>query len=74
MVREYHQLNGHEFQQSPGDSEGQGSQECYSPQGHKVSGMTWQVNTTTVSKNPPVNLRDMGSIPGLGKFHISWGK
>ena len=45
-----------------------------SPQGHKVSGMTWQVNNTIVSKNPPVNSRDMGSIPGLGKFHIPWGK
>ena len=45
-----------------------------SPQGYKVSGMTWQVNNTIVSKNPPVNSRDMGSIPGLGKFHIPWGK
>ena len=28
MVREYHQLNGHESEQSPGDSEGQGSLMC----------------------------------------------
>ena len=27
----HHQLNGHEFEQTPGDSEGQGSLVCYSP-------------------------------------------
>ena len=37
-------LNGHEFQQAPGDSEGQGSLGCYSPWGHKESGMTEQLN------------------------------
>ena len=26
MVRQHHRLNGHEFEQTPGDSEGQGSQ------------------------------------------------
>ena len=34
-----HWLNGHEFEQSPGDSEGQGSLVCCSPWGHKIS--TW---------------------------------
>ena len=37
MVRQYHQLNGHEFEQTPGDSEGQGSLACCSPWGHKES-------------------------------------
>ena len=32
-----HGLNGHEFEQSPEDSEGQGSLACYSPWGHKES-------------------------------------
>ena len=36
MVGWYHQLNGHEFKQTPGDSEGQGSLACCSPQGHRV--------------------------------------
>ena len=27
----YHRLNGHEFEQTPGDSEGQGSLTCFSP-------------------------------------------
>ena len=31
MVREQHWLNGHEFEQTPGDGEGQGSLLCYSP-------------------------------------------
>ena len=31
MVGWHHQLNGHEFEQAPGDSEGQGSLECCSP-------------------------------------------
>jgi len=32
----HHRLNGHEFEQTPGDSEGQGSQACCSPWGHKT--------------------------------------
>ena len=35
MVGWHHQLNGHEFEQTPGDSEGQGSLACCSPWGHK---------------------------------------
>ena len=35
MVGWHHQLNGHESEQTPGDSEGQGGLECYSPMGHK---------------------------------------
>ena len=43
MVEWHHQLNGHEFEQAPGDSEGQGSLSCYSPWGHKESDMTEQL-------------------------------
>ena len=35
MVGWHHRLNGHEFEQTPGDSEGQGSLVCCSPRGHK---------------------------------------
>ena len=35
MVGWHHWLNGHEFKQTPGDSEGQGSLECCSPRGGK---------------------------------------
>ena len=40
MVGWHHRLNGHEFEQTCGDSEGQGILECCSPWGHKVSNMT----------------------------------
>ena len=36
MVGWHHQLNGHEFEQTPGDSEGQGSLACCSPWGCRV--------------------------------------
>ena len=40
MVEWHQQLNGHEFEQSPGDSEGQGSLAFFSPWGHKELDMT----------------------------------
>ena len=36
MVGGHHPLNGCDFEQTPGDSEGQGSLACCSPQGHRV--------------------------------------
>ena len=44
IVGWHHRLNGHEFEQTPGDSEGQGSLACCSPWGHKESDMTEQMN------------------------------
>ena len=35
MVRWHHRCNGHEFEQTLGDSEGQGSLVCYRPWDHK---------------------------------------
>ena len=35
MVRWYHRLNGHEFEQTPGDTEGRRSLVCCSPWGRK---------------------------------------
>ena len=40
----HHWLNGHEFGQTLGDSEGHGSLACCSPWGHKELGMTGQMN------------------------------
>ena len=40
MVGWHHWLNGHEFEQTPGDGEGQGSLACCSPWGHKELDMT----------------------------------
>ena len=36
MIGWHDQLNGHEFEQTLGDSEGQGSLACYSLWGHRV--------------------------------------
>ena len=40
LVGWHHQLNRHEFEQIPRDSEGQGRLVCCSPSGHKESDMT----------------------------------
>ena len=44
MVGWHHQLNGHEFEQTLGDGEGQGSLVCYDSWGRKESDMTEQLN------------------------------
>ena len=44
MVRWHHRPNGYEFEQAPGDSEGQGSLACCSPRGCKESDMTERLN------------------------------
>ena len=44
MVGWHHRLNGHEFEQAPGDGEGQGSLACCSPWGCKELDMTEQLN------------------------------
>ena len=56
-----HRLSGHEFEQTQGDGEGQGSLVCYSPWGCKESDMISQLNNNqvtyfsggTVEKNLP---------------------
>ena len=44
MVGWHHRFNGHEFEQSLGDSEGQGSLACCSSWGRKESDTTERVN------------------------------
>jgi len=46
MVGRHHGLNGHEFEQAPGDGEGQGSLACCSPCGWKESDTTEWLNWT----------------------------
>ena len=52
MVGWHHQLNGHEFDQSPGDSERQGSLGFCSPGGRKELDMTERMKHNT----PPTYL------------------
>ena len=47
----HHRLNGQEFEQTPGDGEGQGSLACCSPWGRKESDTTEWLN----NKNIPTN-------------------
>ena len=46
MVGWHHQLNGHEFEQALGDSEGQGSLASCSPWGRKESNTTERLTHT----------------------------
>ena len=49
MVRWHHQLKGYEFEQAPGDGEGQGLLVCLSPWCHKESDTMSSDRTTTSS-------------------------
>ena len=44
VVGWYHQLSGHEFEQTQGDSEGQKSLSCYTSWSHKELDMTECLN------------------------------
>ena len=59
MLGGHHQLNGHEFQQTPGDGEGQGSLACCSQWGCKQLGMTWQLNNKRKSARQRENAISM---------------
>ena len=51
MVGWHCRLNGHEFEQAPGDGEGQGSLVCCSPWGHRESDTTEWLNN-----NKPIEI------------------
>ena len=51
MVGWHLQLNGHEFEQALGDSEGQGKLACCSPWGCKELDMTEQLNNNTTQSS-----------------------
>ena len=78
MVGWHHQLDGLEFEQAPGDGEGQGRLGCCSPWGCKESDVTEQLtNNTTVynnkrkNKEPPPHLTpgERTGPPGQGGAH-----
>ena len=47
MVGWHHRLDGHESEQTLGDSEGHGSLACCSPYSHRESDTTEQLNSKT---------------------------
>ena len=71
-----HWLNVHEFEQAPGDGEGQGSLACCSPWAcrDRHNSVTEQQRdkkrgfpSGIVVKYPPANIGDAGLIPGSGR-------
>ena len=50
MAGWHHQLNGHEFVQTAGDSEGQGSLECCSPWGHSQTQLSHQTTLVMIQQ------------------------
>ena len=63
MVGWNHQLNGHEFEQSPGDGEGQGSLACCSPWGHQELDTTERMNNNPSDQGLP----EHNTEPSTGK-------
>ena len=57
MVGWHHRLNGHEFEQTVGDSESQGSLTCCSPWGHEESNTTEQLNNHQESGSCVIEIR-----------------
>ena len=55
MVGWHHQLNGHEFEKTPGVGDGQGGLACYSPWGCKELDMTERLNWTEMNHLLAVN-------------------
>ena len=64
IVGWHHWLNGHESEQTLGDSEGQGSLECCSPRGRKESDTTERLNSNDNPK--PVSV-------AAPQTPVSWG-
>ena len=79
MVGWCHQLNGHEFEQTPGDSEGQGSLACCSPWDCRVrhnSETEWQHIlkkrlSWALHLGTPCSLLGLSRIPSLFTWSLS---
>ena len=63
MVGWYHQLNGHEFEQAPGDDEGQGGLACCSPWPRRVG---HDLVTEQRQGKPDIKLRNLVKRQGSG--------
>ena len=70
MVGWHHQLNGHEFEQTPGVGDAQGGLACCSPWGHKELDMTERLdnnNTNEVDGGTDQDTQKKGLFR-----HIKW--
>ena len=72
MVGWHHRFNGHESEQTLGDSEGQGSLACCSPWGHKESDTTERLKNgqqkTKALANPKIQPVNGGVPPRITKL------
>ena len=59
MIRWHHQFNGHEFEQTPGDGEGQGSLACCSPWSQKELDMTKQQQKQNKNNNKTTHIKNV---------------
>ena len=57
MVGWHHRFNGHEFGQTLGDGDGQGSLACCSPWGHKELDTTWRLNNNKIAYHKCIGLQ-----------------
>ena len=69
MVGWHHQLTGHEFEQTPGDGEGQGSLACCTPQDCKESDMTERLNNNLWVWEPRAALYKVLLVKYQCSFH-----
>ena len=60
-------LNGHEFEQTPGNTEGQGSLACCSPWGHKESDTTERLNNSKET----YTYQEQSQVKFIGRTSIS---
>ena len=56
IVGQHHRLNGHEFGQTPGDGDGQGSLACRSPWGLRESATTERLTSNNKGAEMSGNL------------------
>ena len=76
MVRYYHQLNGHESEQTLGDNEGQGRLVCCSPPGSSVHGilqariLEWVAVPFSRASSQPRKWTQVSHI--AGRFFTVW--
>ena len=64
--REHHWLNGHEFEQTLGDSGGQGSLACCSPQGCRVR------HNLATEQQPPVQIFSVKATEEVSSSQAVW--
>ena len=68
MIGWYHRLNGHEFEQSLGDSDGQGSPACCRQWGRKESDTTERLNNNSPEKKHPMDSLPTFDVEDVSRF------